>query len=77
MIGGECPEVVDMIDVYALWGASSAQKKTVHRQLKCESLGFVRDGLVKAQYGTSNSIFVLISLTAYMCAQAVVEVKLL
>jgi len=77
MIGGECPEVVDMIDVYTIWGATSAEKKTFHRQLQCQSLGFVRDGLVKAQYGTSDAIFILVCLTAYMCTQAFVEVKLL
>ena len=55
LIGTSCPEVVDMIDVYAVWGATEAEKKTSHWQLKCESLGFVKDGLMLARYGTRSS----------------------
>jgi len=77
LIGTSSPQVVDMIEVYAAWGACEAEKKTFHRQLKCESLGFVKDGLNLAHYGTPNSIFILICLTTNMMTMNYVDVKML
>jgi len=77
LMSTECPVVCDMIDTYAVWGAAEAKKKTFHRKLVCESLGYIKDGIIAAHYGTNNAIMLLIFLTAYMCSLRSVQVRFL
>jgi len=73
----ECPHVVDMIATCAVWGATHAEKKTFHRRLVCESLGFIKDGILGAHYGTNSAVMILIVLTTSMCTMIYVQVRYL
>ena len=49
LIGTSAPEISEMAGVYLMWGASQAEDGSIYRKVKCESLGYVRDGVLGAQ----------------------------